>query len=137
MAANAPERAMSDTGSEQESGALQRLVKERLAITGQSYRSAATAAGLPKSSLFEFATRRLKRKLDGATIAAVAAALRVPIATVEAAELEDLGVPSEGDKLPSDVATLVRMVAELDPERQRYVRALVEAMWEPSRARPS
>ena len=115
---------------EPDAGALQRLIKERLSATKQSYRSAAAAANLPKSTLFELATKRLKRKLDAATIEAVAVALRVPIPVVVAAEQEELGVSKASDAPPSELATLLAMIADLDVVKRHYVRALVEAMWE-------
>lgn len=109
-------------------GAVQRLIRERLAATGQSFRIAADRGGLPKSTLYELATRQVRRKLDDETIAALANAIKVPLATIRSAEAQDLGVVSRTDTSPGD-ALLLRMLAELAPDKRRYIKLLVEAMW--------
>jgi transcriptional regulator with XRE-family HTH domain len=121
---------------EHEVNPLQRLIRQRLRDRGWSYGEVARRGGLPRSTVYNLATKRnLARPPRAATVAALAKGLDVPVSAVRVAAAKSTGlhyydeVPA-GREQPGDQERelLIAGIDELAPEDRRHVAALVESL---------
>lgn len=115
-------------GSADPGTAVQRLLRSRMEERGWSYADVAKRSGLPRSTVHHLATTRIARAPRPSRLEALAAALDLPLATVQAAVAEATGLSYSVVDVEPDTAVIVAGLAELSPEDRRHVAALVESL---------
>jgi transcriptional regulator with XRE-family HTH domain len=120
---------------EQESGPLQRLIRQRLRERHWSYGQVARRGGLPRSTVYTLATRNLARPPRPATVDALATGLGVPVSAVRAAAAKstarhyyDQAPAQPQHPADPDRDLLIAGIDELTPDDRRHVAALVESL---------
>jgi transcriptional regulator with XRE-family HTH domain len=120
----------------QESGPLQRLIRQRLRERHWSYGQVARRGGLPRSTVYTLATTpNLTRPPRPATIDALATGLEVPVSAVRAAAAKstarhyyDQAPAQPQHPADRDRDLLIASIDELTPDDRRHVAALVQSL---------
>jgi hypothetical protein len=110
--------------------ALQRLIQERMAELGLSYREVALRGALPRSTVHHLATHNGSVRLPRpGTLERLSAGLGLPLGMVRSAAAAAAGLAVESTPVDDpEIEVLVASLSRLSPADRRHVAALVRSL---------